>query len=84
MEYKYGGVGCVNEEDLFYGIKIDFIDDICKDNFDICLVGERVGILLGYGIYFVRDVKYFNLYVGVDKDRNKYMFLVKVLCGKWD
>lgn len=84
LEHKYGGVGCANEEDLFHGTKTDYIDDICKDNFDTRLAGERVGTLLGYGTYFARDAKYSDLYAGADKDRNKYMFLAKVLCGKWD
>lgn len=48
------------------------------------MVGKRVGILFGYGIYFVWDVKYLDCYVEVDRDGNKYMFLVKVLCGKWN
>lgn len=84
LEYKYGGVGCANEEDLFHGTVADYIDDICKDNFDTRLAGGRVGTLLGFGTYFARDAKYSDLYARTDKDRNKYMFLAKVLCGKWD
>ncbi|XP_056020573.1 E3 ubiquitin-protein ligase MIB2-like [Ostrea edulis] len=84
MEFKYGGIGCSNERELFHGTVPEILDVICKDNFDFRLAGERVGALLGQGSYFARDAKYSDMYAKPDKQRNKYMFLVKVLCGKWD
>jgi poly [ADP-ribose] polymerase 7/11/12/13 len=84
LEAKYGGIGCSNERELFHGTVPDILDVICKENFDFRLAGERVGALLGQGAYFARDAKYSDLYAQADKQRNKYMFLVKVLCGKWN
>lgn len=84
MESKYGGPGCANEKDLFHGTIPTILDIICKDNLDFRLAGERVGALLGRGSYFARDAKISDAYAKPDADRNKFMFLVKVLCGKWD
>ncbi|XP_048753764.2 E3 ubiquitin-protein ligase MIB2-like [Ostrea edulis] len=81
MEQKYGGSGCSNERELFHGTLPNLVDVICKDNLDFRLAGERVGALFGKGTYFASDAKYSDLYAQVDKDRSKYMFLVKVLCG---
>lgn len=83
MENKHGGPGCANEKDLFHGTVPSLLDTICKQNLDFRLAGERVGALLGFGSYFARDAKYSDLYASPDANRNKYMFLVKVLCGKW-
>lgn len=82
LEIKHGP-GCANEKDLFHGTIPKLLDTICKQNLDFRLAGERVGALLGFGSYFARDAKYSDLYASPDANRNKYMFLVKVLCGKW-
>lgn len=82
MEIQYGGSGCSNERELFHGTLPHLVDVICKDNLDFRLAGERVGALFGKGTYFASDAKYSDLYAQVDKEKNKYMFLVKVLCGK--
>lgn len=82
LEIQYGGSGCANERELFHGTLPNLIDVIAKDNLDFRLAGERVGTLFGRGTYFACDAKYSDLYSQVDKEKNKYMFLVKVLCGK--
>jgi poly [ADP-ribose] polymerase 7/11/12/13 len=81
MEGHYGS-GCSNERELFHGTLPNLVDVICKDNLDFRLAGERVGALFGKGTYFATDAKYSDLYAQVDKEKNKYMFLVKVVCGK--
>ncbi|XP_062617080.1 E3 ubiquitin-protein ligase MIB2-like [Saccostrea cucullata] len=83
LESKYGGIGCSNERDLFHGTLPNKVNVICKDNFDFRLAGDRVGALLGQGAYFAMDAKYSDLYAAQDDQRHKYMFLAKVLCGKW-
>lgn len=82
LENIYGGIGCANEKDLFHGTLTTYIDDICRDNFDFRIAGERTGAIFGQGAYFARDAKYSDLYAGADTDKNKYMFLAKALCGK--
>lgn len=82
LEQQYGGSGCSNEKELFHGTLPTYVDVICKDNLDFRLAGERVGTLFGKGTYFAIDAKYSDLYSQVDKEKNKFMFLVKVLCGK--
>lgn len=39
-------------------------------------------MFLGRGVHFAIDAKYADLYSQVDKEKNKFMFLLKVLCGK--
>ncbi|XP_065929088.1 E3 ubiquitin-protein ligase MIB2 [Magallana gigas] len=82
LEQQYGGSGCSNEKELFHGTVPTYVEVICKDNLDFRLAGERVGTLFGKGTYFAIDAKYSDLYSQVDKEKNKFMFLVKVLCGK--
>lgn len=82
MEKKYGQ-RCANERDLFHGTDPEHLDTICKQNVDFRLAGTKVGALHGQGAYFARDAYFSDNYASPDINSNKYMFLVKVLCGKW-
>ena len=80
---KKNGDRDVNERDLFHGTDPKYVDIICKQNLDFRLAGGRFGTLYGQGSYFARDAEYADKFASSDDDGNKYMFLVKVLCGKW-
>lgn len=76
------GQGCINEQELYHGTIPDIVENICKENFDFRLSGDRVGTLFGKGAYFAVESKYSDLYAKPDENRHKYMFVAKVLAGK--
>lgn len=82
LEHQYGGSGCSNEKELFHGTVPTNVGGICRDNIDFRSAAELGGMFLGRGVHFAIDAKYADLYSQVDKEKNKFMFLLKVLCGK--
>lgn len=76
------GPGFVNEQELYHGTVPEIVENICKENFDFRLSGDRVGTLFGRGAYFAVESKYSDLYAKPDEKRHKYMFVAKVLAGK--
>ncbi|XP_078314361.1 uncharacterized protein LOC111128440 isoform X2 [Crassostrea virginica] len=78
---KKNGQRRVNERDLYHGTDPHAVEVICKQNMDFRLAGKKVGHLYGKGTYFARDARKSDPYASSDDYGNKYMFLVKVLCG---
>ncbi|XP_069121341.1 E3 ubiquitin-protein ligase MIB2-like isoform X2 [Argopecten irradians] len=83
LEKQYGGRGTANERDLFHGTVPEAVDVITKQNFDMRLAGGRVGTLLGKGTYFAHEAKTSDGYAAYDDKRHKFMFMAKVLVGKY-
>lgn len=81
MEGLYG-MGGANELELFHGTLPDKIDQICKENLDPRLAGDRVGVIFGQGTYFAVEAKYSDLYAQADARNHKFMVLTRVLGGK--
>ncbi|KAJ8320678.1 hypothetical protein KUTeg_002265 [Tegillarca granosa] len=74
----------VNELQLFHGTCAENVDPISRTNFDWRLYGSAVGSIYGQGSYFAADAKYPDSgYARKDKDGFKWMFIVKVLAGKF-
>ncbi|KAJ8307883.1 hypothetical protein KUTeg_014565 [Tegillarca granosa] len=74
----------VNELQLFLGTCAENVDPISRTNFDWRLYGSAVGSIYGQGSYFAADAKYPDSgYAQKDKDGFKWMFIVKVLAGKF-
>lgn len=82
MKIDYGGTHSLNERYLFHGTHPNLIDVISKDNLDFRLAGDNVGAIYGKGAYFASDASISDRYSSIDGNGNKFMFLVKVLCGK--
>ncbi|XP_060077598.1 E3 ubiquitin-protein ligase mind-bomb-like [Ylistrum balloti] len=83
LERHYGGFGTANECELYHGTVPDAIDVISEQNFDMRLAGGRVGTLLGKGTYFAAEAKISDGYASPDRNRHKFMFVAKVLVGKY-
>uniref|UniRef100_A0A8C5PFB9 TCDD inducible poly(ADP-ribose) polymerase n=1 Tax=Leptobrachium leishanense TaxID=445787 RepID=A0A8C5PFB9_9ANUR len=72
----------MNERHLFHGTTQDVVDGICKHNFDPRVCGKHA-TLFGQGSYFARKASYSH---GFSKRSTKgvhYMFLAKVLSGRY-
>ncbi|XP_046551702.1 protein mono-ADP-ribosyltransferase PARP12-like [Haliotis rubra] len=70
----------IDERHLFHGTDtLDVVDNICINNFDFRVSGKNA-TMYGKGAYFARDAKYSHCYT---KGRNRYMFLARVLVGKY-
>ncbi|XP_046551754.1 uncharacterized protein LOC124261477 [Haliotis rubra] len=70
----------IDQRQLFHGTDtLDVVNNICINNFDFRVSGKNATVY-GKGAYFARDAKYSHNYT---KGRNKYMFLARVLVGKY-
>ncbi|XP_048248096.1 protein mono-ADP-ribosyltransferase PARP12-like [Haliotis rufescens] len=70
----------IDERQLFHGTDtIDVVNDICINNFDFRVSGKNATVY-GKGAYFARDARYSHLYT---KGRRRYLFLARVLVGKY-
>ncbi|XP_072114362.1 protein mono-ADP-ribosyltransferase TIPARP-like [Mobula birostris] len=70
------------EKHLFHGTSPPSIDGICKHNFDPRVSG-RHATLYGQGSYFARKSSYSHRYARPSEDGSHYMFLSKVLVGRY-
>uniref|UniRef100_A0A1A7X0K6 Poly [ADP-ribose] polymerase n=1 Tax=Iconisemion striatum TaxID=60296 RepID=A0A1A7X0K6_9TELE len=70
----------VTEKQLFHGTDSQYVDAICKDNFDWRICGTH-GTAYGKGSYFARDAEYSDSYTGHMND--KTMFVSRVLVGRY-
>uniref|UniRef100_H3AK28 Poly [ADP-ribose] polymerase n=1 Tax=Latimeria chalumnae TaxID=7897 RepID=H3AK28_LATCH len=72
----------LNEKHLFHGTSSSAISAICKQNFDPRLSGKHA-TLYGQGSYFARRSVYSHRYAQKSPDGAHYVFLSKVLVGKF-
>ncbi|XP_041378558.1 E3 ubiquitin-protein ligase MIB1-like [Gigantopelta aegis] len=82
MEREYG-TGLANEMTLFHGTTEDAATKIPYQNIDFRLAGSRVGAIFGRGAYFAVDAKMSDTYAKPSQNNHKFMFLAKVLLGKY-
>ncbi|KAK3587573.1 hypothetical protein CHS0354_004863 [Potamilus streckersoni] len=83
MENKAGGAGRANEMHLYHGTNPDAVDLICHANFDFRMAGESTGARYGQGAYFASEARYSDAYATPDDKKHKFMFVAKVLVGKY-
>ncbi|XP_069972796.1 protein mono-ADP-ribosyltransferase PARP12-like [Penaeus vannamei] len=81
MITQYGDEASVKMTDLFHGTNPDIVSNICKENFDFRLHGERTGHIWGKGLYFGNDITYCYNNCSHDTAGLKYLFVAKVLVG---
>ncbi|XP_070560530.1 protein mono-ADP-ribosyltransferase PARP12-like [Ptychodera flava] len=74
--------GIVNVRHLFHGTAEDYVDVICRQNFDWRLCGSRVGTKFGKGSYFAKTARFSDGYIQAD-DVYQKMFLARVLVGEF-
>ena len=72
--------GVVDERQLFHGTKAEYVDAICRQNFDFRLSGQSYGTRYGKGSYFALEAKYSDKYAD---SNNRMVFVVKVLVGDY-
>ena len=72
--------GVVYEKHLFHGTKAEYVDAICRQNFDFRLSGQSYGTRYGKGSYFALEAKYSDKYTD---SCNRMVFVVKVLVGEY-
>ena len=72
------GESNLNEFNLYHGTSVTAIDGICAQNFDLNGVNAY-----GQGSYFAKDASYSLGYTRPDSNNIRYMFLAKVLDGKY-
>ena len=70
------------EKFLFHGTSHDVVDAICFQNFDFRVCGTN-GTRYGKGAYFSKYASYSHIYSTADSKGHYYMFLAKVLVGKY-
>lgn len=70
----------IDERQLFHGTRSEYVDAICRQNFDFRLSGQTSGTRYGKGSYFALTAKYSDCYTDPS---NKMMFVVKVLVGEY-
>ena len=76
------GESSLNEFTLYHGTSASVIDGICVQNFDWRLNGVNA-TMYGQGSYFAKDASYSLRYTKPDAHNIRYMFLAKVLAGKY-
>lgn len=72
----------LNERHLFHGTSQDAVDAICKHNFDPRVCGKHA-TMFGQGSYFARKASYSHNFSKKSQEGVHYMFLAKVLIGKY-
>ncbi|XP_030622472.1 protein mono-ADP-ribosyltransferase TIPARP [Chanos chanos] len=72
----------LNERHLFHGTSQDVVDGICKHNFDPRVCGKHA-TMFGQGSYFARKAVYSHNFSKRSPRGIHYMFLAKVLTGKF-
>ncbi|XP_053566056.1 protein mono-ADP-ribosyltransferase TIPARP isoform X2 [Bombina bombina] len=72
----------MNERHLFHGTSQDVVDGICKHNFDPRVCGKHA-TMFGQGSYFARKSSYSHNFSKRSPKGVHYMFLAKVLTGRY-
>ncbi|XP_052008920.1 protein mono-ADP-ribosyltransferase TIPARP [Xyrauchen texanus] len=72
----------LNERHLFHGTSQDVVEGICKHNFDPRVCGKHA-TMFGQGSYFARKAIYSHNFSKRSPRGVHYMFLAKVLTGKF-
>ncbi|MCI4378946.1 hypothetical protein PGIGA_G00222070 [Pangasianodon gigas] len=72
----------LNERHLFHGTSQDVVEGICKHNFDPRVCGKHA-TMFGQGSYFARRAAYSHSFARRSPRGLHYMFLAKVLTGKF-
>ncbi|XP_007886976.1 protein mono-ADP-ribosyltransferase TIPARP [Callorhinchus milii] len=72
----------LNERHLFHGTSQDAVNAICKHNFDPRVCGKHA-TMFGQGSYFARKASYSHNFSKKSKEGIHYMFLAKLLIGKY-
>ncbi|KAM9317271.1 protein mono-ADP-ribosyltransferase TIPARP [Gastrophryne carolinensis] len=72
----------MNERHLFHGTSQDVVDGICKHNFDPRVCGKHA-TMFGQGSYFARKASYSHNFSKRSPKGVHYMFLAKVLTGRY-
>ncbi|XP_036410239.1 protein mono-ADP-ribosyltransferase TIPARP-like isoform X2 [Megalops cyprinoides] len=72
----------LNERHLFHGTSQDAVDGICKHNFDPRVCGKHA-TMFGQGSYFARKAIYSHNFSRRSPKGVHYMFLAKVLTGRF-
>ena len=72
----------VNEKKLFHGTSPDYVEAICKQNFDWRLHGKNA-TKYGEGSYFAVNASYSHSYAKRDGNMSQFMFLATVLAGSY-
>ncbi|KAM8953558.1 protein mono-ADP-ribosyltransferase TIPARP [Pelodytes ibericus] len=72
----------MNERHLFHGTSQDVVDGICKHNFDPRVCGKHA-TMFGQGSYFARKASYSHNFSKRSTKGVHYMFLAKVLTGRY-
>lgn len=72
----------LNERHLFHGTSQDVVEGICKHNFDPRVCGKHA-TMFGQGSYFARKAVYSHNFSKRSPNGVHYMFLAKVLTGKF-
>ncbi|XP_058243851.1 protein mono-ADP-ribosyltransferase TIPARP isoform X2 [Hemibagrus wyckioides] len=72
----------LNERHLFHGTSQDVVEGICKHNFDPRVCGKHA-TMFGQGSYFARRAAYSHSFARRSPCGLHYMFLAKVLTGKF-
>lgn len=72
----------LNERHLFHGTSADVVEGICKHNFDPRVCGKHA-TMFGQGSYFARKAVYSHNFAKRSPKGKHYMFLAKVLTGKF-
>ncbi|KAK3548586.1 hypothetical protein QTP70_014778, partial [Hemibagrus guttatus] len=72
----------LNERHLFHGTSQDVVEGICKHNFDPRVCGKHA-TMFGQGSYFARRAAYSHSFARRSSRGLHYMFLAKVLTGKF-
>uniref|UniRef100_A0A7M5WWV7 Poly [ADP-ribose] polymerase n=2 Tax=Clytia hemisphaerica TaxID=252671 RepID=A0A7M5WWV7_9CNID len=76
------GENNVNELELYHGTDAAVVDGICKQNFDWRLNGKNA-TMFGQGSYFATQASYSRNFTRPDSNKIKYMFVAKVLAGRY-
>ncbi|XP_043926428.1 protein mono-ADP-ribosyltransferase TIPARP [Protopterus annectens] len=72
----------LNERHLFHGTSADVVAGICKHNFDPRVCGKHA-TMFGQGSYFAKKASYSHNFSKKSIEGTHYMFLAKVLTGKY-
>ena len=70
------------KKELFHGTKHEYVDAICKQNFDWRINGDNATVY-GKGSYFAVEASYSHNYTNENEYGSRFIFLVDVLVGEY-
>lgn len=82
LTLKYGSAKTLNIQRLFHGTREEYVESICKENFDWRLYGTNVGHKFGRGSYFSNSAAVASRYCQPSLLGHCFLLVAEVIVGE--